>query len=157
MSGSSTSSTTTSGRVSSIRARACCPVAASSTLNPACRRWRDTSYRLASVSSTTRTRPAPLRLSSAMGPSAPTGHTGLDRRLVDSRHGELEARACPGLALQLDAAPQQGGQLARQREAQAGAGDPLLQRVIHLLELLEDPLLVLRRDADAGVAHRQDH
>ena len=38
MSGSSTSSTTRSGRLSSIRAMACCPVAASSTLYPACRR-----------------------------------------------------------------------------------------------------------------------
>ena len=60
-------------------------------------------------------------------------------------------------ALDRDAAAEQLGQLAAQRQAEAGALDAALQRAVDLRELLEDPLLVLGRDADAGVGHRERH
>src|SRR4051812_369403 len=100
MSGRFTSSTTTSGWVC-IASSACRPVAASSTSNPAERRMRALTYRFASVSSTTSTRGAG-RVASAicrlLGAHVP-------------RHDEREAGADADLALERDAAAQEGGEL----------------------------------------------
>jgi hypothetical protein len=42
-----------------------------------------------------------------------------------------------------------------EREAEPGAFARLRGLVAGLLELLEDPLLIFRRDADPSVVHRQ--
>jgi uncharacterized protein (TIGR03032 family) len=75
---------------------------------------------------------------------------------IDGKSGTLEAVAfCPGylrgLALHGDFAAQQEGQLAADGEAQSGAAVFAAGRGIGLLERLEDDLLLLGRDADAGI------
>ena len=71
-------------------------------------------------------------------------------RLVGNREGER--RALARFAFEPDASAVQLDELAREREAEARAF--LLVRVVaaDLAEFLEHRLLVLRRDADAGVA-----
>ena len=66
---------------------------------------------------------------------------------------KVKVEPLPGVALDPDAPAVQLDELARERQAEAGAF--LLVRVVaaDLAELLEHRLLVLRRDADAGVAH----
>src|SRR6185436_10172983 len=69
-------------------------------------------------------------------------------------NGKGERRALTGLALDPDLAAVQLDELAGQGQAQAGA--LVLARVVRsdLAELLEDGLVVLGRDADAGVGDR---
>src|SRR5215813_3907941 len=69
------------------------------------------------------------------------------------RHRERERRTLPDLALDPDLAAVKFDEFARQRQTEAGAFDFLL-RCSDLLKLLEHRLLILRRDVDAGVAHR---
>ena len=51
--------------------------------------------------------------------------------------------------------PQQARQLAADRQAQAGAAVLAAGAAVGLLERLEDDLLLVRRDADAGVGNRE--
>src|SRR5438093_1178286 len=67
--------------------------------------------------------------------------------------GERERRSATHLALDPEAAAVELDKLSRQREAQTRAL-ALPRGVAHLAELLEDRLLVLWRDADAGVGDR---
>ena len=63
-----------------------------------------------------------------------------------------------GRAAQLDLAAEQVGQLAADREAEAGAAVLAAGAGVGLLEGLEDDLLLLERDADAGVGDLEgDH
>jgi hypothetical protein len=50
-----------------------------------------------------------------------------------------------------DAAGEEGGELAREREAEARAAHTALNGAVHLHEVLEDALLIGGSDADAGV------
>ena len=57
----------------------------------------------------------------------------------------------PGVLTQADLAAQQPRQFAADRQAQAGAAVLAAGAAVGLLERLEDDLLLVRRDADAGV------
>ncbi len=61
----------------------------------------------------------------------------------------------PGALSSVDRAAEEAREPAAQRQAEARALDPRLQRAAHLGELLEDALVVLFRDADARVGHRE--
>ena len=61
----------------------------------------------------------------------------------------------PGLAREADLAAQQRRQLAADRQAEAGAAVLAAGARVGLLERLEDQLLLLGRDADAGVRDRE--
>ena len=61
----------------------------------------------------------------------------------------------PSVALDRHAAAEQLGELAAERQAEAGALHATLERAVDLRELLEDALLVLGGDADAGVGDRE--
>ena len=63
----------------------------------------------------------------------------------------------PGSLSRLHAATQQFGQPLAQRQAQPGAAQALLQRRLDLREVLEDGVVELGRDADAGVGHGEGH
>ena len=67
------------------------------------------------------------------------------------RQVERERAALPGRAGQADLAAQQPRDLAADRQAQAGAAVLAAGAAVGLLEGLEDDLLLVRRDADAGV------
>src|SRR5215469_8344796 len=69
------------------------------------------------------------------------------------REGECEGRALADLAGQPDLAPVQLDELPRERKPEAGALVPARTIAAHLAELLEHRRLVLRGDADSGVAH----
>ena len=71
------------------------------------------------------------------------------------RDGEMERGAFAGIALDPDLAAHQFGQAFADRQAQAGAAVVAGGGGIHLLEGLEQPVLPVQRDADAGVAHRE--
>ena len=66
-----------------------------------------------------------------------------------------ERRPDARLALDPDAAAEQLGELAAERQAQARALHAPLERAVDLGELLEDALLVLGGDPDAGVGDRE--
>src|SRR6266404_673695 len=65
-------------------------------------------------------------------------------------HGKREGRSAPHLALHPQAAAVELDELSRQRQPETGAL-ALARGVAHLAKLLEDRLLVLWRNADAGV------
>ena len=67
------------------------------------------------------------------------------------RQVERERAALARRAAQLDLAAEQVGKLAADRQAQAGAAVLAAGAGVGLLEGLEDDLLLLGRDADAGV------
>ena len=69
------------------------------------------------------------------------------------RQHEAEDRAAPRRRTQGDLHAQPQGQPAHDRQPQAVAALQVALGVADLLEVAEDPLLRLRRDADAGVAH----
>ena len=83
----------------------------------------------------------------------------LDRALRDAARGEAKrhlkreraARARRALHRQL--AAHQAGEPARDRESEAGAAEPPRDAVVGLDEILEDPLVHVGRDADAGIAN----
>ena len=77
------------------------------------------------------------------------------RQLYRNHH--REDRPLAEFALHLHVPSQQRGQLARQRQAQPGAPQALLNGRIHLGEVVEDVGQVLRGDTDAGVGHGQAH
>ena len=70
---------------------------------------------------------------------------------------EGEGAAQPGHAAQLDLTAQQAGQLAADRQAEAGAAVLAAGAGVGLLECLEDDPLFFLRDADAGVRHLERH
>ncbi len=98
-----------------------------------------------------RPRPGSIAPAGSAGVDAPG--LGLDRVPHRDRRGERGAD--PRGALQRDAAAEQRGEPPHQRQAEPGAAHAALHRVLELAELLEDALLVLGRDADAGVGHRE--
>ena len=57
----------------------------------------------------------------------------------------------PSSLVDRDVAAEQDRQLPAERQAQAGAAQPLLDRRVHLHEVLEQRAEVLGGDADAGV------
>ena len=57
----------------------------------------------------------------------------------------------PTLAVDAQVAAEQAGDLAADREAEAGAAVLAAGRAVGLLERLEDQPLLVLRDADAGV------
>ena len=63
----------------------------------------------------------------------------------------------PGCALHLDAAAVRLDDVLHDREPEAAALDVVHQAAADAVELLEDLLLLARRDADAVVAHRDAH
>ena len=64
----------------------------------------------------------------------------------------------PGVALDVDLAAEQARDLAADREPEAGAAVLAAGGAVGLLERLEDELLLVLRDADAGVGDREgDH
>ena len=77
------------------------------------------------------------------------------RARVHQRQVKREGAALSRRAGQADLAAQQLGQLAADRQAQAGAAVLAAGRAVGLLERLEDDLLLVARDADAGVRHRE--
>ena len=82
------------------------------------------------------------------------GDGALPIALLGESRREPELRPAPLLADQADPATHQLGQLLRDREPQPGAAVPARGRGVGLRELLEQRLLVLGRDADARVLHR---
>ena len=72
---------------------------------------------------------------------------------VDQRQVQREARALSRRAGQADFAAEQLRQFARDRKAQARAAVLAAGRTVGLLERLEDDLLLVAADADAGVRH----
>ena len=63
----------------------------------------------------------------------------------------------PGALDQADVAAKQRRQLAADGEAESGAAVLAARAGVGLMERLEDQLLLLRRDADAGVGHGERH
>src|SRR5215475_1393298 len=76
--------------------------------------------------------------------------------LTAGRQRERERRAGSRLALHPDPAGMQLDELAGERQPEPGALHLLVRRP-HLPELLEDRLLILRRDADPSIAHGDLH
>src|SRR5262245_35548795 len=72
------------------------------------------------------------------------------------RNRERKRRTLPHLTLDPDPSAMQFDELPRQGQAKPGAFD-LLGRRPNLFELLEDGVLILRRDTHAGVADRDLH
>ena len=71
---------------------------------------------------------------------------------VDERQVEGEGAPLAGHADEADLAAQEGGELAGDRQAEAGAAVLAARPGVGLLKGLEDELLLLRRDPDPGVA-----
>src|SRR5438067_2671612 len=136
--GSCTSISTSAG--SSVRASstASSPVVASSVLYPLACSTSRTSFMFVSLSSTTRIRSPAIAAC-----------------LLD-RKREHEAAPMPGLAFDPDAPSVQFDETLRERESEAGAL-ALPYADVRLLELLEDPFLVVCRDTGPGVRHRDQH
>src|SRR4029450_1290903 len=70
------------------------------------------------------------------------------------RQNEREGRSRAGLAVEADAAAVQLDEAPRQRGPEAGAFVLVGVVAADLAEFLEHGLLVVPRDADAGVGHR---
>src|SRR5438445_360014 len=75
------------------------------------------------------------------------------RRSVRLRQMEREIAPLAGEALQTNLASQQPRQLAANGQAQARPAIFAAGAAVCLLERFEDDLLLLRRDADAGIRH----
>ena len=70
----------------------------------------------------------------------------------------VKVAALAGRALQMDFAAEQARQFAADRKAEAGAAIFAAGAGVGLLERLEDQLLLVLRDADAGIGHFEgDH
>ncbi len=77
---------------------------------------------------------------------------------IFQRQIEREGAALAGRAPQVDFAAEQACQFAADREPEAGAAIFAAGAGIGLLERLEDQLLLLQRNADAGIGHLEgDH
>src|SRR5262245_24686421 len=70
---------------------------------------------------------------------------------------EMERAASTDFALGPDPAAHQGYKILAYRQAQPGAIEPAAGGMVRLGERLEDQLLLLRWDADASVAHREQN
>ncbi len=70
---------------------------------------------------------------------------------VANRQPDMECGADANFAFDADRSAQQFSQSFGKGKSKAGAFDPGLQFALYLNELLEDPLLVLSSDADAGI------
>src|SRR5262245_37672946 len=81
---------------------------------------------------------------------------GVAYRSLGHRQREREGRARAEVTLHPDASAVQLDELAAEREPEPGALG-LLLRFADLLELLAYRFVILRRDADAGVRHRDLH
>src|SRR5689334_23986101 len=153
MSGKLTSSTTRSSGRSPAKARAACPVSASTTSNPSLRRTRAVEYLVGALSSTTRMLARGLSGIGRSGAAAVLG-AGRDAGALvgqPDRQGHGELRALAQRALDRDVAAEQQRQLSAQRQAQARAPQALLDGRIDLDEIVEQRADVLGGDADAGV------
>src|SRR6185436_21167554 len=73
------------------------------------------------------------------------------------RQVERERAADPGVADQPDLSAEQTGDLAADREPEAGAAVLAAGGPVGLLEWLEDDPVLLRIDPDAGVRHPECH
>src|SRR5690606_16869087 len=71
------------------------------------------------------------------------------------RKSDLEARALSGRRVDGDRARHQLGELAGDREAEAGAAVEAVVALVHLVEALEDPALLVLRDPYARVLHEE--
>ena len=76
---------------------------------------------------------------------------------VRLRQVQREHAALAGNAFQADLAAQQARDLAADGKAQSGAAVLAAGGSVGLLERLEDDLLLLRWNADAGILHRERH
>ena len=74
---------------------------------------------------------------------------------VRQRNGDAEGRAVAGAAVERDRAAHALDDPLGNGEAEAGAAELARRAAVALLELEEDPRLILCGDADAGVAHRE--
>src|SRR5262245_53288102 len=81
-----------------------------------------------------------------------TGYVAASVWLLDG-NGKEEAAARSELALDPDASTMKLDQLPRDRESETGSVMWTRWGRIHLRELAEDQVMVLGRDANAGVAH----
>src|SRR5689334_23229022 len=68
-----------------------------------------------------------------------------------------ETRSSTKLALDADTSAKQAGDLARERKSEARAVDEALARVVDLRKILEDALVILACDPDAGIGHAEGH
>src|SRR5258705_8217298 len=75
--------------------------------------------------------------------------------LLGDRHDERERASLTGGAREPELAAEQARQLAADRQAEARAAVLAAGRAVGLLEGLEDDLLLVRRDADAGIDDRE--
>ena len=73
------------------------------------------------------------------------------------RQREREHAAGAGTALDGDIAAEQARQVAGDRQAEAGAAELAVRAAIRLAERFEDDGLLVRGNADAGVAHGKRH
>ena len=97
-----------------------------------------------------RPRRSPRHRTERCGPQ--TGALARDaRRRIDLRQVQRERAALARRADQPDLAAQQARQLAADRQAEARAAVLAAGAAVGLLERLEDDLLLVRRDADAGI------
>ncbi|MNJ38136.1 hypothetical protein D3C77_329770 [compost metagenome] len=81
----------------------------------------------------------------------------LNDRLIALRQDQAEYTAFASAAVDTDLATEQACQIARDRQAQAGAAITPIGGAIGLVEGFEDTLLLVGGDANAAVAHREDH
>src|SRR6185503_20542147 len=76
-------------------------------------------------------------------------------RAVIERQVEREGAALPRRARDADLAAEQAGELAADRQAEPRAAVLAAGRAVGLLEGFENEPLLVGRDADAGVHHRE--
>jgi hypothetical protein len=74
-----------------------------------------------------------------------------------ARQFQREHAALAGLADDGEVAAEQAGEIARNREAETGAAVFAMGTAIGLAKCFEDDVLLMRGNADAGVAHRERH
>src|SRR5699024_5037968 len=89
---------------------------------------------------------------------SPGPSCGLPRRLFLMIHrleGDTDIRAAALFAFQFDLGAVDGGDVLDDGQAQAGAAGLLAAALVHAVEPLKHPLLILRRDADAVVPHAE--
>src|ERR1051326_4943015 len=79
------------------------------------------------------------------------------RLVVIDRQDQRERRAAAGRRLHVDAAVMELDEVPRQRQAEARAAAARAPAELRLVELVEDPLQVVGRDADPLVAHVDAH
>ena len=93
-----------------------------------------------------------------VGPRLGAGGARGARRGVDLRNVEREHAAPPGRAREANLPAEQAGDLAADGEAEAGPAVLAARASVRLLERLEDDLLLVSRDPDAGVVNGdRDH